>query len=60
MKELIGKVTLKLSNLPRKITVKVDLFDQTKIVHEFNSFFKNIGKNLAREISNVSTPSNTL
>ena len=37
MKELIGKVKLKSSNLPRKITVnKVDLFDQTKIVHEFN------------------------
>ena len=39
MKELIEKVTLKLSNLPRKITFnKVDLFDKTKIVHEFNEF----------------------
>ena len=55
MKELIGKVTLKLSNLPRKITVKVDLFDQTKIAHEFNSFFTNIGKNLASKIPNAST-----
>ena len=45
MKELIGKMTLKSSNLPRKITVnKVDLFDQTKIAHEFNYFFTNIGK----------------
>ena len=40
MKELIGKVKLKSSNLPRKITVnKVDLFDETKIAHEFNFFF---------------------
>ena len=31
MKELIGKVTLKSSNFPRKITVnKVDLFDRQK------------------------------
>ena len=57
MKELIGKVKLKSSNLPRKITVnKVDLFDQTKIAHEFNSFFTNIGKNLASKIPNASTP----
>ena len=57
MKELIGKVKLKSSNLPRKITVnKVDLFDQTKIAREFNFFFTNIGKNLASKIPNASTP----
>ena len=57
MKELIWKVTLKSSNLPPKITVnKVDLFDQTKIAHEFNSFFTNIGENLASKIPNASTP----
>ena len=57
MKELIGKMTLKSSNLPRKITVnKVDLFDQTKIAHEFNFFFTNIGKNLASKIPHTSTP----
>ena len=57
MKELIGKMTIKSSNLPRKITVnKVDLFDQTKIAHEFNSFFTNIGENLASKIPNASTP----
>ena len=57
MKELIGKVKFKSSNLPRKITVnKVDLLDQTKIVHEFNSFFTNVGKNLASKIPNASTP----
>ena len=45
MKELIGKVTLKSSNLPRQITVnKVDLFDETEIVHEFNSLFLDLGK----------------
>ena len=57
MKELIGEVTLKSSNLPRKITVcKVDLLDQTKIAHESNSFFTNVGKNLASKIPNASTP----
>ena len=56
MKELIGKLTLKSLNLPQKIVVnKVDLFVQTKIAHEFNSFFANIGKNLASKIPNVST-----
>ena len=57
MIELIGKVRLKSSNLPQKITdKKVDLFDQTEIAHEFNSFFTNIGKNLANKIPNASTP----
>ena len=57
MKELIGKMTLKSSNLHRKITVNtVDLFDQTKITHGFNSFFTNIGKNLASKIPHSSTP----
>ena len=37
MKELIGKVTLKSSNLPRKITVnKVYVSYETKTAHEFN------------------------
>ena len=56
MKELIGKVRLKSSNLPQKITVnKVELFYETKIAHEFNSFFTNVGKNLASKIPNAST-----
>ena len=56
MKELIGKVTLKSSNLPRKIAVnKVNLFDETEIAHEFNSFFTNVRKILAREIVNAFT-----
>ena len=57
MKELIGKITLKPANLPRKITVnKVDLFDQIKIALEFNYFFTNIGKNPPTKILNASTP----
>ena len=57
MTELIWKVTLKSSNLPRKITVnKADLFAQTKIVHEFNSFFTNIWENLTSKIPITSTP----
>ena len=60
MIELIGKVRLKSSNLPRKITdKKVDLFDQTKIAHEFNSFFTNIGKNLANKFQMLLPHSNT-
>ena len=51
------KVTLKPSNLPRNIAVnKVDLFGEAKIAHEFNSFFTNVGENLASEIPNASTP----
>ena len=47
---------VKFINLPRKITInKDDLFDQTKIAHEFNSFFTNIGKNVASKITNAST-----
>ena len=50
-------MTLKSSNVPRKITVnKVDLFDEIKIAHEFNSFFRNVGKSLASKIRNASTP----
>ena len=56
MKELIEKLTLKSSNLPQKTSVnKADLFVQTKIAHEFNSFFANIGKNPSSKIPNVST-----
>ena len=40
-------MTLNLSKLPQKITVNiVDLFDETKIGLEFNSFFTNVQKNL--------------
>ena len=56
MKELLGKIKLKSSNLPRRITVnEVDIFDEHKIANEFNSFFTNIGSKLASKIPNAST-----
>ena len=56
MKELIGKIKLKSSNLPRRITVsEVDIFDERKIANEFNAFFTNIGSKLASKIPNAST-----
>ena len=56
MKELIGKIKLKSSNLPRRITVnEVDIFDKRKIANEFNTFFTNIGSKLASKIPNAST-----
>ena len=56
MKELIGKIKLKSSNLPRRITVnEVDIFDERKIANEFNAFFTNIRSKLASEIPNASS-----
>ena len=56
MKELIGKIKLKSSNLPRRITVnEVDIFDKRKIANEFNAFFTNIGSKFASKIPNAST-----
>ena len=56
MKELIGKIKPKSSNLPRRITVnEVDIFDKRKIANEFNAFFTNIGSKLASKIPNAST-----
>ena len=56
MKELIRKIKLKLSNLPRRISVNdVDIFDERKIANELNTFFTNIGSKLASKIPNGST-----
>ena len=33
----------------------MDLFDETKLAHEFNSFLTNVRKNLASKIPNAST-----
>ena len=55
MKELTGKIKLKSSNFPRKITVNEVIFDERKIANEFNSFFRNIGSKLASKIPNAST-----
>ena len=54
MKELIGEIKLKSSNLPRRITVnEVDIFEKRKIASEFNAFFTNIGSKLASKIPNA-------
>ena len=54
MKELIGKIKLKSSNLPRRITVnEVDIFDKPKFANEFNTFFTNIGSKLPSKILNA-------
>ena len=54
--ELMGKIKLNPSNLPRKITVnEVDISDERKIANEFNAFFTNIGSKLASKIRNAST-----
>ena len=56
MKELLGKIKVKSSNLPRRVTViKVDIFDERKIANEFNAFFTNIGGKLASKTPNAST-----
>ena len=56
MKELIGKIKLKSSNLPIRINVnEVDIFDKPKIANEFNAFFTNIRSKLASKIPNAST-----
>ena len=55
MKELVGKIKLKPSNLPRRVTVnEVDAFDEPKIANEFNAFFTNIETKLASKIPNAS------
>ena len=56
MKELIGKIKLKSSNLPKRITVNdADIFDERKIANEFNPFFRSIGSKLGSKIPNAST-----
>ena len=56
MTELIGKIKLKPSNFPRKITVnEADIFNERKMANEFNAFFTNIESGLASKIPNAST-----
>ena len=46
MKELVEKIRLKSSNLPRKITAnEIDFVDERKVSNEFNAFFTNTGVN---------------
>ena len=56
MKELIEKIKLKSSILPRRTTVsEVDIYDERKIANEVSAFFTNIGSKLASKIPNAST-----
>ena len=55
MKNIIGKLKIKSTNLPRKITVnKVDVYNKREIVDSFNDFFTNIGQKLASQITKSS------
>ena len=56
MKELIQKIKLNSSNLPRRSTVNdVDIFfGERKIANEFNTFFTNIGSKLTSKSPNTS------
>ena len=52
--ELIGKIQLKSSNFPRKITAnEVDIFDELKIAN--NAFFTSIRSKFASKIPHAST-----
>ena len=49
------KTKLKLTNLPRKLTInKVDVYNKSKIDNVFNDFFTNIGQKLASQIRKLS------
>ena len=51
MKELTGKVKIKISSLPFKIvTGKTEILGETSIANEFNNFFTDIGLKLAKKI----------
>ena len=51
MKDIIGKSKIKLTNLPRKLTIKkVDVYNIPEIANSFNDFFTNIGQKLASQI----------
>ena len=45
------KTKLKLTNLPRKLTInKLDVYNKPRIDDAFNNFFTNIGQKLASQI----------
>ena len=51
MKAIIGKWKIKLTNLPRKLTVnKVHIYNNPEIADASNDFFTNIGQKLASQI----------
>ena len=57
MKEIFGKVKIKTSSLPFKIlTDKTEILGEINIANEFNNFFRDIGLQLAKKISESSQP----
>ena len=51
MKDIIGNSEIKLTNLPRKLTLnKVNLYNKPKKPDTVNYFFTNIGQKLTRQI----------
>ena len=57
MKELIGKNRKSEPHLPGKLLVKEqEVSDKVEIANKFNTFFINIGAELAKNIPNASRP----
>ena len=57
MKELIGKTRKSESLLPGKLLINEhEVSGKEKMASEFNTFFANIGTELASEIPNASRP----
>ena len=55
MKDIIRKLKIELTNLPRKLTInKVDVYNKSEIVDSFKDFFTNIGQKLASQIPKLS------
>ena len=57
MKEIFGKVKIKKSSLPFKIlTDKTEILGEINIANEFNNFFRDIGLQLTKKISESFQP----
>ena len=51
MKEAIGKTKIKVNNFPRKIKIdNQEIYEPAVIADSFNTYFTNIGSNLAAKI----------
>ena len=51
MKDMIGKIKIKATNLPRKLTInEVDVYNIPEVADVFNDFLTNIDQKLASQI----------
>ena len=50
MQDIIEKSKIKSTNLPRKLTIKVDVYNKPEIADSFNDFFTNIGQKPVSQI----------